>query len=77
MRGDILLGRVYGYTDRFSDLKQILLSNTFSVVPSIRYGIAQKNYGDKSRWRDIRDANPGLIGAGGEITPGSVLVIPQ
>ena len=28
MRGDILLGRVYGYTDRFSDLKQILLSNT-------------------------------------------------
>lgn len=41
------------------------------------YGIAQKNYGDKSRWRDIRDANPGLIGAGGEITPGSVLVIPQ
>ena len=41
------------------------------------YGIAQKNYGDKSRWKDIRDANPGLIGAGGEITPGSVLVIPQ
>jgi uncharacterized LabA/DUF88 family protein len=46
MRGDILLGRVYGYTDRFSDLKQILLSNTFSVVPSIRYGIAQKNNAD-------------------------------
>ena len=46
MRGDVLLGRVYGYTDRFSDLKQILLSNTFSVVPSIRYGYAQKNNAD-------------------------------
>ena len=46
MRGDILLGRVYGYTDRFSDLKEILLSNTFQVVPSIRYGIAQKNNAD-------------------------------
>lgn len=46
MRGEILLGRVYGYTDRFSDLKQILLSNTFSVVPSIRYGYAQKNNAD-------------------------------
>lgn len=41
------------------------------------FGIAQKNYGDKSRWKDIRDANPTLIGANGEITPGSVLVIPQ
>ena len=29
-----------------SDLKQILLSNTFSVVPSIRYGYAQKNNAD-------------------------------
>ena len=46
MRGDILLGRVYGYTDRFSDLKEVLLSNTFTVVPSIRYGIAQKNNAD-------------------------------
>ena len=46
MRGDILLGKVYGYTDRFSDLKEILLSNTFTVVPSIRYGIAQKNNAD-------------------------------
>lgn len=46
MRGDILLGRVYGYTDKFSELKEILLSNTFSVVPSIRYGIAQKNNAD-------------------------------
>ena len=46
IRGDILLGRVYGYTDRFSDLKEILLSNTFQVVPSIRYGIAQKNNAD-------------------------------
>ena len=46
MRGDILIGKVYGYTDRFSDLKQVLLSNTFTVVPSIRYGIAQKNNAD-------------------------------
>ncbi len=46
MRGDILIGRVYGYTEGFSDLKQILLSNTFTVVPSIRYGIAQKNNAD-------------------------------
>lgn len=46
MRGDILLGRVYGYTDKFSELKEILLSNTFTVVPSIRYGIAQKNNAD-------------------------------
>ena len=46
MRGDILLGKVYGYSDRFSDLKEILLSNTFTVVPSIRYGISQKNNAD-------------------------------
>ena len=46
IRGDILLGKVYGYTDRFSDLKEILLSNTFSVVPSLRYGVAQKNNAD-------------------------------
>lgn len=46
IRGDILLGKVYGYTDRFSDLKEVLLSNTFSVVPSLRYGIAQKNNAD-------------------------------
>lgn len=43
IRGDILIGKVYGYTDRFSDLKEILLSNTFSVVPSLRYGHSQKN----------------------------------
>jgi uncharacterized LabA/DUF88 family protein len=43
IRGDILLGKVYGYTDRYSDLKQCLLSNTFSVVPSLRYGKNQKN----------------------------------
>ena len=36
IRGDILLGKVYGYTDRFSDLKEVLLSNTFTVVPSLR-----------------------------------------
>ena len=46
IRGDILLGKVYGYTDRFSDLKPVLLSNTFTVVPSLRYGIAQKNNAD-------------------------------
>lgn len=43
MRGDILLGKVYGYTDRYSELKEVLLSNTFLVVPSIRYGHNQKN----------------------------------
>ena len=46
IRGDILLGKVYGYTDKFSDLKQVLLSNTFTVVPSLRYGISQKNNAD-------------------------------
>ena len=46
IRGDILLGKVYGYTDRFSDLNELLLSNTFTVVPSLRYGIAQKNNAD-------------------------------
>ncbi len=46
IRGDVLLGKVYGYTDRFSDLKEVLLSNTFTVVPSIRYGFAQKNNAD-------------------------------
>ena len=43
IRGDILLGKVYGYTDRYSDLKPVLLSNTFQVVPSLRYGKNQKN----------------------------------
>ncbi|MBR0320176.1 MAG: NYN domain-containing protein, partial [Clostridia bacterium] len=46
IRGDILLGKVYGYTDHFSDLKEILLSNTFTVVPSLRHGVAQKNNAD-------------------------------
>ncbi len=46
IRGDILLGKVYGYTDNFSNLKEILLSNTFIVVPSLRYGISQKNNAD-------------------------------
>ncbi len=46
IRGDILIGKVYGYTDRFNELKEILLSNTFTVVPSLRYGIAQKNNAD-------------------------------
>ena len=43
IRGDILLGRVYGYTDRYSALKEAILSNTFSVVPSLRFGKNQKN----------------------------------
>ncbi|MEG0766395.1 MAG: NYN domain-containing protein, partial [Clostridia bacterium] len=43
IRGDILLGKVYGYTDRYSGLKELLLSNTFSVVPSLRFGHHQKN----------------------------------
>jgi uncharacterized protein (TIGR00288 family) len=43
IRGDILLGKVYGYTDRYTELKECLLSNTFYVVPSIRYGKNQKN----------------------------------
>ncbi|MDL2206077.1 hypothetical protein LJC33_04070 [Eubacteriales bacterium OttesenSCG-928-N13] len=38
IRGDILLGKVYGYEERFSELKECLLSNTFNVVPSLRYG---------------------------------------
>ena len=42
IRGDILLGKVYGYTDKFDGLKEVLLSNTFTVVPSLRYGISQK-----------------------------------
>lgn len=43
LRGDILIGKVYGYTDAFSDLKETLLSNTFAVVPSLRFGRNQKN----------------------------------
>ncbi len=46
IRGNILLGKVYGYTENFSALKELILSNTFTVVPSIRYGIAQKNNAD-------------------------------
>ena len=43
IRGNILLGRAYGYTENFSSLKEILLSNTFQVVPSIKFGASQKN----------------------------------
>jgi hypothetical protein len=46
IRGDILMGKVYGYTDKFGSLKELLLSNTFTVVPSLRYGVAQKNNAD-------------------------------
>ena len=43
IRSDILLGKVYGYTDRYGSLKELLLSNTFNVVPSLRHGHHQKN----------------------------------
>ena len=43
IRGDILIGKVYGYTDSNSDLKETLLSNTFAVVPCLRFGKNQKN----------------------------------
>jgi uncharacterized protein (TIGR00288 family) len=43
IRGDILIGKVYGYTDSYSSLREVLLSNTFSAIPSIRYGSSQKN----------------------------------
>lgn len=43
IRGNILIGKVYGYSEHYADLKPVLLSNTFSVVPSIRYGGRQKN----------------------------------
>lgn len=43
IRGDILLGIVYGYNDRYTGLKELLLSNTFTVVPSLRWGYNQKN----------------------------------
>jgi len=43
IRGDILIGKVYGYTDNYSSLREVLLSNTFSAIPSIRFGSAQKN----------------------------------
>ena len=46
IRGDVLLGKVYGYTDQYSGLKEVLLSNTFTVVPSLRHGISQKNNAD-------------------------------
>ncbi len=46
IRGDILMGKVYGYTEKFGGLKELLLSNTFTVVPSLRHGVAQKNNAD-------------------------------
>ncbi len=45
-RGRIIVGKVYGYTENYSALKELILSNTLSVVPSIRYGISQKNNAD-------------------------------
>ncbi len=46
IRGDILIGKVYGYTESYSSLREVLLSNTFSAVPSIRFGANQKNHLD-------------------------------
>ena len=46
IRGDVLIGKVYGYTDQYKDLKEVLLSNTFTVVPSLRHGVNQKNNAD-------------------------------
>nr|WP_122012127.1 NYN domain-containing protein [Maliibacterium massiliense] len=43
IRGNILIGRVYGYSDRYAELKEVLLSNTFTAIPSLRYGTSQKN----------------------------------
>lgn len=43
IKGEILLGRAYGYSDRFTQLKESLLSNTFYVTPSIKFGNSQKN----------------------------------
>jgi len=43
IRGDIFIGKVYGYTEHFAELNPILLQNTFAAVPSIRYGGRQKN----------------------------------
>jgi uncharacterized protein (TIGR00288 family) len=43
IKGDILIGKVYGYQEAFSSLKEVLLSNTFNVLPSIKYGVNQKN----------------------------------
>ena len=40
--------------------------------------IARKHYdGDGNLWRSIRDANPGKVGANGEIVQGVVLTIPK
>lgn len=43
IKGDMLLGRAYGYSERFAYLKEALLSNTFYVVPSLCYGNSTKN----------------------------------
>ena len=32
IRGDILLGKVYGYTDKFGDLKEVLLSKRYEPI---------------------------------------------
>lgn len=42
IRGDILLGKVYGYTDQYSDLKEVLLSNTSPWCPACATVSARK-----------------------------------
>ena len=55
IRGDILIGKVYGYTDSYSDLKETLLSNTFAVVPSLR---AIRRTAWISSWSLMRSTSP-------------------
>ena len=43
IRGDILIGKVYGYTDSYSDLKEILLSNTFAAQPEEQPGYSARH----------------------------------
>lgn len=38
--------------------------------------IARKVYGDENLWKALRDANPGKVGKGDVITPGTDLVVP-
>ncbi|MBQ9726392.1 MAG: LysM peptidoglycan-binding domain-containing protein [Kiritimatiellae bacterium] len=39
--------------------------------------IAQRAYGDASRWAEIKDANPSKVGADGSVRVGDVLRIPR
>ncbi len=39
--------------------------------------LAKDHYGDGSKWRQIREANPDKIGAHGELTTGQVILLPE